>query len=504
MNDQKNKGFSLGRRKKEADKDVFFYGKIPPQAKEIENAVLGTILLIPGAIEEANELLRPECFYVEAHQRIYRCMQVMSTSSQPIDILTVTEALKKTEELEMVGGAYYVTQLTNFVTGSSHLQNHCRILYEKYIKREIIHLGSTLVSSAYEDSSDAFELVELLEQSVQTVAQNNGATIKPLDALLVERFRHLHTLSQQDQRITGVPSGFTELDQRTHGWQPGNLIILAARPGVGKTALALNLARNAAKIQLGKRPPVKVGFFSLEMSMGELVDRVMSAESEVWMDKLQTGRLDEQDMKQVYSRGIQPLSQLGIYLDDTPGLNIYQLRSKARLLKRKHDVGLLIVDYLQLMSGTGENRNSNREQEISTISRNLKLLAKELQIPIIALSQLSRELEKRRGEKNQPRLSDLRESGAIEQDADVVMFLYRPEYYDVEVNESGESTHGLTEVTLAKNRHGKLATGKEAIQLRALLHIQKFVPWTGDLPTELGAGNWRPMETEKKDELPFE
>jgi replicative DNA helicase len=278
------------------------------------------------------------------------------------------------------------------------------------------------------------------------------------------------------------------LDKVTYGWQPTDLIILAARPSVGKTAFALNLARSAA---LDPHKPTAVGFFSLEMSSAQLVQRILSAESEIWLEKIARGKLEEHEMKQLYKRGIERLSKAPIFIDDSAALNIFELRAKCRRLKNKHNIGIIIIDYLQLMSGSAD-RNSNREQEISKISRDLKGLAKELQVPIIALSQLSREVEKRKEGNKMPQLSDLRESGAIEQDADMVMFLYRPEYYDITANEFGENNKGETHVKIAKHRNGSL----ETIKLKALLHIQKFIEdessdgFNPGLPKE---GNWRPV-----------
>jgi replicative DNA helicase len=289
-----------------------------------------------------------------------------------------------------------------------------------------------------------------------------------------------------------VPSGFNTLDRITYGWQPTDLIILAARPSVGKTAFALNLARNAA-LHATKATPI--AFFSLEMSASQLVQRILSAESEIHLEKISRGKLEEHEMKQLYAKGITRLTQAPIFIDDSAALNIFELRAKCRRLKNKHDVGLIIIDYLQLMSGTGDNRNGNREQEISKISRDLKGLAKELQVPIIALSQLSREVEKRKEGNKMPQLSDLRESGAIEQDADMVMFLYRPEYYDITANEFGESNRGETHVRIAKHRNGSL----ETIKLRALLHIQKFVDDEGsDFNGLPSGGNWKPVPPEEQ------
>jgi replicative DNA helicase len=305
--------------------------------------------------------------------------------------------------------------------------------------------------------------------------------------VLVKTIQRIEDLRHRNEDITGVPSGFASLDRITYGWQNTDLIILAARPSVGKTAFALNLARNAA---LHPTKPTPVAVFSLEMSAGQLVQRILAAESEIWLEKIARGKMEEHEMKQLYAKGIQRLAQAPIFIDDTAALNIFELRAKCRRLKNINNVGLIIIDYLQLMSGTGD-RNSNREQEISTISRSLKGLAKELQVPIVALSQLSREVEKRKEGNKMPQLSDLRESGAIEQDADMVMFLYRPEYYDVTTNEMGESNKGETHVRIAKHRNGSL----ETIKLKALLHIQKFVDSDGN--DELGGsklpGSWKPV-----------
>ena len=303
----------------------------------------------------------------------------------------------------------------------------------------------------------------------------------------MKTIQRIEDLRHKNDDISGVPSGFSSLDRITYGWQPTDLIILAARPSVGKTAFALNLARNAALHPTKSTP---IAFFSLEMSASQLVQRILSAESEIWLEKISRGKLEEHEMKQLYAKGIQRLAQAPIFIDDSAALNIFELRAKCRRLKNKHNVGLIIIDYLQLMSGTGDNRNGNREQEISKISRDLKGLAKELQVPIIALSQLSREVEKRKEGNKMPQLSDLRESGAIEQDADMVMFLYRPEYYDITANEFGESNKGETHVRIAKHRNGSL----ETIKLRALLHIQKFIDDEGsDFNGLPPGGNWKPV-----------
>ncbi len=477
------------RRKSGSELSTMLYGKVPPQAKDLEEAVLGAIMLEKNAFDSVIEILKPECFYIDAHQRIFRTMQGLAHKNQPIDILTVAEELKRREELEMIGGAYYITKLTNTVVSGAHIEAHSRIILQKFIQRELIRVSGEIIGDAYEDSTDVFDLLDVAESKLFEITNNNlRKNFDTIDSVLVKTIQRIEDLRHKNEDVSGVPSGYASLDRITYGWQNTDLIILAARPSVGKTALALNLARNAA---LHAHKPTPVAFFSLEMSAGQLVQRILSSESEIWLEKIARGKLEEHEMKQLYARGIQRLSEAPIYIDDTPALNIFELRAKCRRLKNKHDIGLILIDYLQLMSGTGENRNSNREQEISNISRNLKSLAKELSVPIIALSQLSREVEKRKEGHKIPQLSDLRESGAIEQDADLVMFLYRPEYYDITSNEMGESNKGETHVRIAKHRNGALDT----VKLKALLHIQKFIEDDGSGLPGLGlpAGNWTPV-----------
>lgn len=480
------------RRKSTLDLSTMVYGKVPPQAKELEEAVLGAIMLEKGAFDTVVEILKPECFYVEGHQRIFRAMQALAQKSQPIDILTVVEELRFREDLELVGGPYYVTKLTNSVVSAANIEAHARIILQKFIQRELIRISGEIIGDAYEDSTDVFDLLDDAESKLFEITNNHlRKNFDTIDSVLVKTIQRIEDLRHRNEEVTGVPSGFPSLDRVTYGWQNTDLIILAARPAVGKTAFALNLARNAA---LHPSKPTPVALFSLEMSAGQLVQRILSAESEIWLEKIARGKMEEHEMKQLYAKGIQRLAQAPIFIDDTPALNIFELRAKCRRLKNKHGIGMVIIDYLQLMSGTGENRNANREQEISNISRNLKALAKELSIPIIALSQLSRAVEQRGAKEGSriPQLSDLRESGAIEQDADMVMFLYRPEYYDVTTNAEGENTRGLTEVKIAKHRNGSL----ETIKLKALLHIQKFVNWDEDPYSSIGlpSGSWRPID----------
>jgi replicative DNA helicase len=480
------------RRKPAIDLSTMVYGKLPPQARDLEEAVLGAIMLEKAAFDTVVEILKPECFYVENHQRIFRSMQGLAQLSKPIDILTVVEELKTREELDAVGGPYYVTKLTNAVVSSANIEAHARIILQKFIQRELIRISGEIIGDAYEDSTDVFDLLDDAESKLFEITNNHlRKNFDSIDTVLVKTIQRIEDLRNKNEDISGVPSGFASLDRVTYGWQSTDLIVLAARPSVGKTAFALNLARSAA---LHPRKSTPVAIFSLEMSASQLVQRILSAESEIWLEKIARGKLEEHEMKQLYAKGIQRLAQAPIFIDDTAALNIFELRAKCRRLKNKHHVGLIIIDYLQLMSGTGENRNTNREQEISRISRDLKGLAKELQVPIIALSQLSREVEKRKEGNKMPQLSDLRESGAIEQDADLVMFLYRPEYYDITSNEFGESNKGETHVRIAKHRNGSL----ETIKLKALLHIQKFVEDEGSDYGSSGmpVGSWKPVQDE--------
>src|SRR6187551_3858379 len=482
------------RRKTTSDLSSLVYGKIPPQAKDLEEAVLGAIMLEKNAFDVVIEILKADCFYVESNQRIYRAMQGLQQKNLPIDLLTVVEELKFREELDVVGGPYYVTKLTNTVVSAANIGAHARIILQKFIQRELIRISGEIIADAYEDSTDVFDLLDQAESKIYEVTSTHlRNAYETIDSVLVKTIQRIEDLRHKNEDISGVPSGYASLDRITYGWQNTDLIILAARPSVGKTAFALNLARNAA---LHASKPTPIAFFSLEMSAGQLVQRILSAESEIWLEKIARGKLEEHEMKQLYARGIQRLAKAPLFINDTPALNIFELRAQCRRLKNKHNIGMIIIDYLQLMSGTGENRNANREQEISNISRNLKALAKELNIPIVALSQLSREVEKRKEGAKIPQLSDLRESGAIEQDADMVCFIYRPEYHDLNQNEMGESVKGETYLRIAKHRNGSLDT----IKLRALLHIQKFVEDDGGDFGPVGLpGNWK---TVKDDEGP--
>lgn len=471
-------------------------GKVPPQAREMEEAVLGGCLIVDSCFDTVAELLKAEYFYTDYSQKIFAAMAELRGKGVTIEMLSVIEQLQKNGHLEDVGGPFKIAQLTRDVVSTANILPWAETVRIKYMMRELGKLGGEVHVMSYDASIEVEELTEHLEKNLTLITSGNDKkTYEHISTGLMRSLNRIDELKALGQSITGVPSTFNHLDKITAGWQPTDLIILAARPAVGKTAFALNLARNAALNQI---KPVKVGFFSLEMSAKQLVDRILSAESEVFLEKISRGTVTAYDDKELLSASMR-LDKAGIFIDDTPGLTVFELRSRARRLKRKEDVGMIIIDYLQLMSGDG--RQNNREQEISKISRELKALAKELGIPIIALSQLSRATETRTGDKKMPQLSDLRESGAIEQDADMVMFMYRPEYYDVNNNENGESTKGETHIKIAKHRNGELAT----VILYANLAIQKFsdVGVVNVSPAELPS-SWVPVRnlTFKEDD-PF-
>lgn len=425
------------------------YGKVPPQAKDIEQAVLGGVLTESSAMDRIASLLSPDMFYVTDHQVIFESMTRLYQRNQVIDILMVKEDLTKVGKLEDVGGIHAVVKLTNMFTGSVNLENYARIIVEKFLQRELIRIGSEIVTQAYEDSTDVFSLLDQSEEMLLSIGNRNiHGEVKSIDSVMMRAVQKIEEWRKSETHVTGVPTGFPQLDRATRGWQNTDLIILAARPSVGKTAFAIQLLRNAV---FNRIKPVPVAIWSLEMDDVQLVLRALSSESGVMLHKIQTGRLEDSDMETIYKKGIQRLAQSKIFIDDEPGLNIYRLRSKARRLVRKQQVGLIILDYLQLMSGD----DKNREREIASISRGLKLLAKELRVPIIALSQLSRALETRTGAKRVPQLSDLRESGAIEQDADMVIFLWGP---DDEEIEQDASLLNRRYARIAKQRNGMLLT----------------------------------------------
>ncbi|MDP2424593.1 MAG: replicative DNA helicase [Bacteroidales bacterium] len=430
-----------------AIQNIMEHGKLPPQALELEEAVLGAIMLEKDALTAVIDKLKPEIFYREIHQMIYRGIVELFRRSEPVDILTVTNELKSSGELEIVGGAYFIAQLTNRVSSAANVEYHAHIIIQKFIQRELIRISSEIIQDAFEDTTDVFDMLDKAEQNLFAVSESNlRRNVMDMPTLIKEAIDNIERAKNIEGHLSGVPSGFTKLDGFTAGWQKSDLIIIAARPGMGKTSFVLTMARNIA---VDFKQPI--AFFSLEMSAIQLVTRLIAAESMLPAEKLKKGTLESHEWQQLNTK-IKDLEKAPIYIDDTPALTIFELRAKCRRLKAQYDIQMAIVDYLQLMSGSGDNKG-NREQEISNISRSLKSLAKELNIPIIAISQLSRAVETRGGPKK-PILSDLRDSGAIEQDADLVLFLYRPQYYNILQDSEGHSTQGLAELSIAKHRNG--------------------------------------------------
>lgn len=447
-------------------------GKLPPQALDLEEAVLGALMLEKNALNAVVEFLKPEHFYSEQHKEIFTAIVDLFKATEPVDMRTVVNQLRKTGKVELVGGAYYIAELTAKVSSAANIEYHARVIMEMAIKRTLIEVASKIQSDAYEDTTDVFELLDKTEQSIFQISDSNlRKNYDNMRNLMARAIQELQVLKEHKDGLTGVPSGFTELDRMTSGWQKSDLVIIAARPGMGKTAFVVSALRNAA---VDFKIPVAI--FSLEMASIQLVNRMISAEAELESEKIKKGNLAEHEWAQLVHKTSR-LSSAPIFIDDTPALSILELRAKCRRLKAEHGIQIVVVDYLQLMRG---EQGGNREQEIASISRSLKGIAKELSVPVLALSQLSRGVETRGGDKK-PQLSDLRESGSIEQDADIVMFLYRPEYYKITVDEEGLPTQGTGEVIIAKHRNG--STG--SVKLKFIGKYTKFA----DLDSSSGYDN---------------
>ncbi len=456
---------------KKSDVTPLLYGKLPPQATDIEEAILGAIMVESNKLSEVLDIIQsPECFYVEANKLIYGAIRSLFDKGSPVDFMTVCEELKRNSELELAGGYYYVTSLTKDVITTSHVEEHARIVMQKFIMRELIRMSGQVINDAYEDSTDVFDLLDKAESNLYDITDKHlRKNFNSISNIVMNTLKEIQETRNKQEDFTGIPSGYRDLDRLTGGWQKTDLIILAARPAVGKTAFALNLIMNAA---MHKDKPTPVAFFSLEMSAGQLVKRMLSATTEVLLEKISKGNLAEHEIVQLQQR-MSRLSEAQIFIDDQAALNIFELRAKCRRLKQRHDLGMVVIDYLQLMTASID-KGGNREQEISKISRELKALAKELEIPIIALSQLNRSVESR-GTSKVPQLSDLRESGAIEQDADMVMFLYRPEYYQTSGSGAANPAEvatvpGETWINVAKHRNGQT----DIVKVVAELAYQKF------------------------------
>jgi replicative DNA helicase len=422
--------------------------KIPPQNLEAERSTLGAMLLDAEAIGRVLEFLKEECFYQEAHRILFRAILDLYNRNEPVDYITLTDLLARWGELERVGGAAYLTSLTDQVPTTAHVEHYARIVKEKYLLRSLIRTATQVIGRCYGEEDNADLLLDQAEKAIFDLSQDRQrGTVLAIRDVIHDAMEMVENLSKHDSHITGVPTGYPELDQMTAGLQPGELIILAARPSMGKTALALNIAAHAALE--AKIPAV---LFSMEMSSEALVTRLLCAEARVDLKNVRTGRLGEGDLGHL-SMAAGRLFDSPIYIDDSPSCNVLEIRSKARRLKAEQHIGLVVIDYIQMMPGLG--RADNRQQEIASISRSLKTLAKELRVPVLVLSQLSRAPESRGGEGRRPQLSDLRESGAIEQDADVVTFIYREAYYSQDKRDDKTA-----EIIVAKQRNGPTGTIK--------------------------------------------
>lgn len=438
-------------------------GRVPPQAVEVESAVLGAMLLEKEAIAKVLAIMDPSAFYKPAHQLMYKAMIDLFERSEPVDLITLSEELRRRGDLEKIGGEYYINDLTTKISSAANVEYHAHIVLEKALMRGLIATASEVISKAYTETEDSLELLDEAEQRIFTISeQRMKKNFVPMSSAVHSTMEMLQSIHGKHSGVTGVPSAFTDLDNLTGGFQNSDLIIVAGRPSQGKTAFVLSVARNAAVLH-----DIPIGFFSLEMSNQQLVMRLICAEARVDAHKVRTGRLPEDEWKKL-SMSVGRLYKAKIFIDDTPALTVLELRAKARRLKAEHGIGMIVVDYLQLMQGPRSAQS--REQEISAISRSLKALAKELNIPVIALSQLNRAVETRTDKR--PVLADLRESGAIEQDADVVLFVHRPEAYGIQ-EEGGKPTEGRAEIIIGKQRNGPIGS--------ADLSFVKTYAWFGNL-----------------------
>lgn len=435
------------------------YGHIPPQATELERLVLGALMIDADAFPVISEFIRPETFYEARNQKVYHAIQSLNLAQKPVDIMTVVEQLKSEGTLESVGGAPYVIELSSRVASSAHVEYHAHILAQKYLARQLISFASMVEQDAFDETIDVDDLMQKAEGALFELSQKNmKQDYREIGPVIKEAMAILQKASANSDGLTGIASGYTKLDEITSGWQPSDLVIIAGRPAMGKTSFALSIAKNIA---IDYKEPI--AFFSLEMNNVQLANRLISNTCEIAGNKLLSGQLSRDEWERLDSN-IGKLNDAPIYIDDTPALSIFELRTKARRLVREKGVKLIMIDYLQLMNANGFKTNS-RQEEVSTISRSLKGLAKELNIPILALSQLNRTVENREGpEGKRPQLSDLRESGAIEQDADMVLFVHRPEYYHIFQDEKGNDLHGKAIIIIAKHRKG--ATGDVLLTFR--------------------------------------
>jgi len=479
-------------------------GKIPPQVIELEEAVLGAMMIDKKGVDDVIDILHNEVFYKESHQLIYQAIFSLFQNAEPIDLLSVSNQLRNSGDLEAAGGDFYLVNLTQKVSSSAHIEFHARIILQKFIQRSLISISSEIIEEAYDETVDVFDLLDHAETKLFDVTQGNlKKGSETAEGLVDQAIKKIQEISNK-QGMSGIATGFSRLDELTSGWQPSDLVIIAARPGMGKTAFVMSMAKNMA-INFGD----PVAIFSLEMSSVQLITRMISSETGISSGKLRKGSLERHEWEQLNVK-VKNLSKAPIFIDDTPSLSIFDLRAKARRLASQHGIKIIIIDYLQLMTAGTSQKGGNREQEISSISRNLKALAKELNIPVIALSQLSRAVETRGGSKR-PLLSDLRESGAIEQDADIVSFIYRPEYYGQTEwdDEERSPCEGQAEFIVAKHRNG----GLDNIRLKFTGHLAQFSNlddgFSGEFQSKMNSQqNTDPADafgtaTEGSDDMPF-
>jgi replicative DNA helicase len=444
--------------KRENDTDL---GRIAPHSTETEEVVLGQLMLEEDAVISVMDILKPESFYKDTHQKIFSAIQELAIREEPVNILTVTEQLKRKNSLDAIGGYAFISQLSLKVSTAAHVEHHAKLVAQAYIQRELIRVAREIQEQAYDSSLDVADLLDFSESAIFTVAEGNvKKETSQIGTLIPSAIKQIEEAGKKGDGLSGTPSGFTNLDRITSGWQGSNMIVLAARPAMGKTAFVLSMLRNMAT-----EHNIPVAMFSLEMSNLQLVNRLIVSETELPHNKIRVGNLTAKEW-QILEERTKNLIEAPIFLDDTPALSIFEFRAKCRRLKQKHDIQCVFIDYLQLMTSGGA---FSREQEVSTISRQIKAVAMELNIPIIALSQLNRSVELRGGDKR-PQLSDLRESGAIEQDADLVMFIHRPEYYGITEDEEGNSLLNIAEIIIAKNRHG----GTDNVKLKFTKELAKF------------------------------
>lgn len=464
------------RRKKNTAPIDTNYAHLQPQAVELEKIVLGSMMIDSDAFSMVSEMLVPETFYEPRHQKIYEAIQTMNMEERPVDIMTLMDQLSKMGDLQRVGGAEYLMEISSQVASSAHIEYHARILQQKFLARQLIHYAGDIETQAFDESIDVDDLMQHAEAELFSLSQKNmKQDYTQIDPVVKEAYEILKRASENSGGLTGISTGYSQLDDMTSGWQDSDLVIIAGRPAMGKTSFALSVAKNIAVDQR-----IPVGFFSLEMNNVQLVNRLISNVCEISGKKILNGQLDPTEWER-FDKQIRQLSTAPIFVDDTAGLSVFELRTKARRLVREKGVKVIMIDYLQLMNANGIKFGS-RQEEVATISRSLKGLAKELNIPVLALSQLSRNVESREGiDGKRPQLSDLRESGAIEQDADMVLFVHRPEYYHILQDEKGNDLRGKAQIIIAKHRKG--ATGDVLLEFRG--EFTRF--------QEPGTGEFAPM-----------